>query len=585
MSMVTNVVAWALLGQPGACPEIAYDTEPSRVVALLVGYPAAPTGAKLPDLLATDDDVLRMRELFEILGAEQQYVHLAPSPGNQARTGSVELRPPTLRGLGASVADIVASTAVDPAAPIDVYVYIASHGLREWKNEIEYSKVFLAPDPETGHDGVVTSEALFESVLAPLDRLARVHLIADACQSGALIESRGVTVTKRTRQTYPPRSRDMIDVFVARYAHTGAVLATSAGSSTFERPDVGGIFSYAVRSAALGLGDLDGDGVVRYGELRSTIHQIMAGQGGSEAPVVLGQENADEAPFLELRGRGLARICIPAEGRARLELFDRQFRDFAILREPTDGELAVYLPHGSRWRVRSGRSSEDAGDWFQLEVSGGPLAEQRRWPLDERARGGALYEGLLLPHAVDRALRLAPPERGALHDEGRWTVGASGAALLSPSGGGFELPWAMGVDLHARYFGGGPHQLLVEAAWIHGRGAVGRYSNQPGHPLDFDGAAARVGYAWRTWDGRGEAALEGLLGLDLVGLRLDAADTVWAVGGTVGAGLRWVLPLPAESPFAATLRARALSRLLCRPECEVDLLAGVSAGMEWELER
>lgn len=591
LSMLTLWVAGAV-----ECSAPTQAPPAESIFALLIAHPEAPPGLGLPRLTAVEDDLIRMHRLFDGLGAEAIHTHLQPSQTLVAKGPRIAPRPPTFRALKTSVLELVAQLARHTGPRPSVYIYYSGHGRRSWTGGVVRTTIYLQPDPwgrtELGDDGRIDSKALAAALLDPLEPLANVHLIVDACQSYFLLEPRGVQVRKRTWKLHPGKREDLKRAFVEAHPHTGAVLATNGSQATFERPDLGGLFSFAVRSAVLGPGDLNQDGVVSYNEVEATIQQVLASQGGSGPPGVIGVGGHDDAPFVNLARPGLAQMCLTPEDRGRYELFDEAFLAYGVVHPAREGQTPLYLPSATQWRVRAQQDVDGPARWFRISAAAGPFGALPQHPLKHRAKGTQdEFVGQMMPSPLSRALdevvSIPPPQP---EPENYVGVGVAGTLRVTPGGGPAELDHAQGVELPVR-IGFGRHQLLLAAGWARGRGRVATGSDT-GLPFTADIADGRVGYGLVVYDGRFEAQAQVHTGASGVFQAFDSQDSTNSLPGTSALGLfasggvSVLFPVQPDHPLAISGSLHGGLRYLCTAGCSKSVVSPIvwfSLGVEWEL--
>ncbi len=305
MSLLVLSLAFAALSAPAAaaCPPVERVQGPP-VYVILHGYGGGPVARPLTQ---TDDDLVHMARLFRPMAPALIRVHGEPTPLARLRFGQT-LRPATWDALIGSVEEVRAAIERQPAAPRPrVYVYLSGHGaIGRWGR----LTTFTEPTGDgPGRDGRLDATLIAEHIIAPLAAGADVHLIADTCHSHGLVETR------------PPYSRQKIEpgprfeqvplhAFVERFPTAGALMAArdkAWGSGDY----TGGVFSHAVRSLALGPGDLDRDGVITYGEMAVALPEAIRGRTRLPAPRVLAPHLDPDRPFIDWRATPAARVCLP----------------------------------------------------------------------------------------------------------------------------------------------------------------------------------------------------------------------------------------------------------------------------------
>jgi len=341
------------------------------VYVLLYGYSHATDRPEMPPLRMVAHDLRHMDTFFAALGPTKRWIHAEPDPGLYHPFGP-ERREPTWRALSGTVAEMV--TTLDAAAHEvrpQVYLYFVGHGDQPDNAVMARGELYARPDPERqdpGHDGVIDARLLAERVLRPLADRADVHLIVDACQSFYLLSTRGPAISGRTKQTIP--SEQLIAPFAESLPTVGALLATDGSAAlTWEDNRYGGLFSHAVRSAAIGPADVDKDGVVTYGEMHQVVGWILAGSGSGIRPATVPPGMARDAPFIDWRASPAARICITPNVPGR-QVIGTPAGTFATVHAPP-GPHRLYLAEGMPYRFeRKGAPFEFTARTGTLDVSG-----------------------------------------------------------------------------------------------------------------------------------------------------------------------------------------------------------------------
>lgn len=165
-----------------------------------------------------------------------------------------------------------------------VLFYFSGHGLDG----------ALLPADFDGFD----NRLFYQELTALLDQsLAKQKLvIADACYSGSLLTARGDIGFD-------------LDLYYQELekAAGGTAILLSSKQEEFSLEDKGlraGVFSYYLRLGLKGNADLDGDSVIRIGELYTYIHQkVMSRTKGRQTPVLKGSYD-ENMPLAYLRPRG-----------------------------------------------------------------------------------------------------------------------------------------------------------------------------------------------------------------------------------------------------------------------------------------
>lgn len=304
------------------CPAITRSEGPP-VYVLLYGYAhGAPDGTPLaseplPELAMVDDDLAHMNRFFEALGPAQMHLHGEPGPTILRRISAFRLRPPTWRSLRQSVAEIAADIDHHPSkAKPRIYLYLAGHGVRLPSEAGARLALFGRADGAgSGYDGVIDSALFARYVLTPLARRGDVHLIADTCFSYTLLQMRAMKRTARIEQPPPLETYDA--AFGEAFPGVGAHLA--GRRVTFEGAERGGHFSHALRAAASGVADEDGDGVVTYAEMSRALHDTAADDPTLRPAEVIPPADDAHAPFIRWDQSPAVRHCAPPGDAAALD--------------------------------------------------------------------------------------------------------------------------------------------------------------------------------------------------------------------------------------------------------------------------
>lgn len=320
------------------CPPVERSAGPP-VYVILYGYPyGAPAGTSLasetlPDLTMIDDDLLHMSRFFEALGPAQMHLHGEPSPKLLGRLSAFGIRPPTWRSLRQSVAEVAADIDHHPSkAPPRIYLYLAGHGLQVPAEAGSRLAFFGRSDGKgPGYDGVMDSALFARYVLAPLAERGAVHVIADTCFSYTLLQTRAMKRLERIQ--LPAASATYHATFGEAFPDVGAHLA--GRSITLEGIERGGHFSHALRAAAIGVADADGDGVVTYAEMDAALG-AMADDDPTLSPAEVVPPGLDgEAPFIRWDQSPAVRHCAAPGPAAVLNDRDTGFTTLPERRAPT----------------------------------------------------------------------------------------------------------------------------------------------------------------------------------------------------------------------------------------------------------
>lgn len=559
-ALIALALTWSAEGLASAVAEPPDATSArGSTFALLIGYPKGPPGSALQELSAVGDDVERMIEFLRPLQPQLALVHLQDRPQLAKRLGQTP-RAPTLAAIETSVDDLVAALR-DAPEPRQIYVYYSGHGKRRTDSGRPRTQLYLAPDGGgPGYDGNLDADVLAEKILAPLGRYGTVHFIADACQSWYLLEVRGAYRRRRVLKQRPAARVNMLNSFAARLPGVGALLATNGGQVTYEDPELGGLFSHALRSAAIGPADLNRDGVITYRELGFAVEWILKGRSGMTAPGVLPPGQAQDAVFIDWNGApGAVKVQFGAlAGYHRL--LTRGLGFYATLNVGAE-PLPVWLPAGQTFFALAGAIDQPDATWWQFEADNGSFINLRGpEPSESRATKGASDLGLFANAISITTLTEAPQVEVPWLPSPYLAIGANvglGGALYGAPGSSVLPSASIGIRL-----GSGRHQLVVEPNWSRWMGStstaalpdqsdVNRKAPQS-YALDLFGV--RAGYGHVLIDGQVELTAYGAIGGGAAFKSTENDDRIEATGTIEGhGGLMAHLPMPAGSPFAARI--------------------------------
>ncbi len=299
-------------------------------------------------------------------------------------------------------------------------------------------------------DGPFTRSDLARQVLLPSPADLN-HVIVDACSSYFFVKSRGdgdegVALTPALLDALKdPLPQDVI-------ARTGLMVSTSQATEVHEsRALSSGVFSYLLRSALTGGGDVDGDGDVEYGEAAAFVGAASHGIEDPRARLQIYAEPPLQRPhaaLVDLRRSGASSfLAVDQPGRVRLldsrgvpwaevnRAGDRPVY-LSLVGQPfflvqRDGSEAVLVPRSGGAYALSSLDFNSAptarGD------GGGPFARLFERPLDEGfVRGFFASQTLVEPAAA--AELFVPPWSSAGSPPLRLPIGTIGGVLLGSAG-------------------------------------------------------------------------------------------------------------------------------------------------------
>jgi hypothetical protein len=192
-------------------------------------------------------------------------------------------------------------------------------------------------------DGPFTRSDLETQVVdaAPTDQM---HVILDACASYFMV-SRG-DGTESGRRALSPAMLDVLNKAGGARDRTGVLVSTSDAADVHESPRVGGgVFSYLLRSALAGGGDINGDGRVEYGEAAAFVEAASREIGDPRARLEVHAQPPAQRPhaaladhrgsgaehFLRLEGRDPAHVqVLDARGMPLLEVHRGRGQDVTL---------------------------------------------------------------------------------------------------------------------------------------------------------------------------------------------------------------------------------------------------------------
>ena len=466
--LVYTVVALILLSTaqasdaPDSCPPIDRHDQPAApVYVVLYGYPHSPTGERRT-LNQVDEDLLLMTAFFGALGPRRIWIHGESEPALVKRFGST-LRTPNWRSLRESIAELNAELqASEPGA--QVYLYFAGHGSKRPADGHVGGLIYGRPEPdatEPGFNGAINGGLIAREILAPLSAKANVHLIVDTCLSIYLLTARNdeespkTVPLQRIRKAAPPLR--FAEPFAEQFPQVGATLA--GDTLTYETPDINGLFSHALRTAAVGTADLNQDGLITYGELHYALIWLLGNARQRTRPTVVSPGLDREAIFINWRQSPAARICLPSS-LAGTHVITTPHGRAATLPLHPQRPSTIWLHSGERYTLTGqGRKLDFLAADGALEVDATePGAD---YPGEVRSA----VDDPIFPEPFDLTRPpFIPPEPPF---ESSWYVGAalSGAAGdLTAADDGIGAQWSPSALLAAR-LGHGRHRLAAEGGW------------------------------------------------------------------------------------------------------------------------
>lgn len=566
------------------CTQFDTGKRPAPIYGLLIGHPEAPG---LKRLNKVEQDVAEMTELLNTWGAEKIFVHLEDPSAVDAFSTRIVWRRANLQSIAESVADLTSLSRAGGQVAPQFFVYYAGHGREEITSEWRRStSIFLAPT-ESSDDGRVTSRMFNNLILSPLENLGELHLIVDACQSLFILEPRGVDLEERIQKSHPENSDDTVATFTLAHPRVGALVATNGGQETFEDPRVGGLFSYAVRSALLGPGDLNNDGAISYAEASRAIPQILAGYRGMIDPG-FAPPAADESRILiDFRGRALSRVCFDQRSAGRYELRDGRGRHFAVVHPGRQHIVSAYynkVGGGDRWNLAT---VEGRGplEFIKFRAAAGFFADMARDVFEADTRGtNDEFVGRMLPEPLDptitlnsrarRSLAAAPPKY--------MSFAAAGGGWWIPKTNFLNMNSAFGASASVRG-GYGANQLALHIDFNRGSGVIYPLNPTP-HVTQI--LSASLGYERALMGGAFELNAGAFFGAEWFSQKVVVEERKDSIAFLLGASATAYLPLQYLPSLAPMARIRVSARYLCKDavcgDAEISPVLWFSIGADWE---
>ena len=263
--MISSLVAvllsqWPSLGSAG-------EPSPRRYAIVIANNYSLDSG--VTPLAYADDDGAKYYELFAALNAQVRFLAVLDPDAQkrfvEAANASV---PPTRKALDTALAEVFAAIKEDNDKGLSTVFYFVytGHG-HTGSNQEGYVNL---------QDERFSRTQLFADVIAKSPATWN-HIILDACYAYFMVQKRG-TKSDKIEGATPALQRFLKTEELQRYPNTGVILASSAQSETHEWSRwQAGIFSHELRSALLGAGDVDGDGLVTYSEAAAAVEAANVG--------------------------------------------------------------------------------------------------------------------------------------------------------------------------------------------------------------------------------------------------------------------------------------------------------------------
>lgn len=435
-----------------AASSVAATEAPARVV-VIVGSNGGRSKDR-PTLSFADDDAAR---LFLQLAPGAQRAWLLTTFDKESARAFPELtdiaRPPTKEALAGALGEAFWALRQEKARGRATELVFAFAGHGDVDDGGQGYVVF--------EDGAFSRSDLAHQVLAPSPADLN-HVVVDACSSYFFVKARG---GKDKKSKGVPLTPDLLDALKDPMGsdfskRTGVLVSTSQAVEVHEsRALSSGVFSYLLRSALSGGGDINGDGRVEYGEAAAFVASASAGLDDPRARLSVFAEAPLQRPHSALSdlsaGTDTAFLAVDEPGRVRvLDARGQPWAEvnaagpvyIALAGQPffmvqRDGkgavEEAVLVPRsGGAFAL----SSLDFVEAPAARSDVGPFAPLFSTPLDDGfARGFWASSGALPP--APASVRFTPAWAAGREPPPRLNVGVVGgvvvgAALLSGAGAG-----------------------------------------------------------------------------------------------------------------------------------------------------
>ncbi len=333
---------------------LAAEPATTDVYALVIGHNGGREG--LPALRFADDDALRMARTFSALpGHRSTWVLVAPDETTRTtlRTAGLPLpvmREPTRAALFAARDELKAVLAARPAGRhATVYLFYAGHGVG--------GRLLLEPDADSTDAGISGEELKQLAASLPADD---VVLFVDACRAQSLFTSRGASGPDLSARI------DALDEKTAA-VRLGVLAAAQSNQPAGETDRLqGGFFSHVLASGLLGGADVDGDDVVRFGELAAFVAfhtERLTGQ----RPWFEPPAGNLQSPTVQLRGATRLRLAEDTAGRVQISSL-AGIPYFAEVNKAKGRAIRLALPAG---HYRVVQSAEGARATADVELTAG----------------------------------------------------------------------------------------------------------------------------------------------------------------------------------------------------------------------
>jgi len=399
--------------------------------ALVVGHNLG-TVDEVPLLFAEDDAQLMARTLVGASGTRANHTTTLVSP--------------TRNQLLHALANLREAVAEDTARGADTLVLFFYSGHAD------------ATGMHLGRQDLSWDE--LQTLLDRTNATVRVAFL-DACQSGAMAESKGLRTKGATRA--PAFAVELSD----RLTASGQVVLTSSAADqvSHESDALGGsFFTHHLASALAGAADANADGQVTLDEAwahvaRETAYQTRDQRRGSQTPTYAWDLKGTGQLVLTAPGRGAATLGFPAGLSGEFAVFDLERRAF-VARVVLDGTERRSVGLASGDYIIQQRLPD------HLEVARVRLSDGDRVELEQVGFDTVSYEDDVIKGALDaKSRRARRPELSA-------TVGLTSRSYDDPADGVLDVPSTAGVGVDATATWTNGIRLGVDLTQSSGAGAV-----------------------------------------------------------------------------------------------------------------
>lgn len=408
----------ALAGEVRAARDVPVATQafPARYV-VAVGF-NGPKDYEKGVLRYADDDAAQLYTLSED-GAAKAWL-LTTFDDESARTWSADLvsraQAPTSAELARTLGEAFweMRKAQESGRAAELVLYLAGHGDVDDGGE---GFVLLA-------DGPFRRSALETQVLVPSPAKVN-HIVVDACSAYFMMARSGSSTAKKGEEVNP-------DVFMKRtspaaeqaWSRTGMIVATSGVAEVHESTELGsGVFSYLLRSALVGAGDVNGDGRVEYAEAAAFIRATSAAFADPRAKLDVAArapQQSPHAPLADIATASAHAFLVVDSGKSQhVRLIDERGRAYAeLLREPKAPTAVLALLGSSYFIVQRGPADAREEAILLPRASGAYAMSSLSWKKSSSATRAYLPDQTPVPYGPQfvsgflASSQMAPPADG-----------------------------------------------------------------------------------------------------------------------------------------------------------------------------